>query len=127
MIKPKRFSKREREIMDIVYRQSKATAGEIHRAMVSPPSYSAVRSTLAVLEDKGHLRHEHEGNRYVYHPVESPAAAGKTALEHLTDTFFENSATNVVAALLENRGEKLSDRDLDELTQLIANAREEGR
>jgi predicted transcriptional regulator len=127
MTKPKRFSKREREIMDIVYRQGRATAGEIHQAMASAPSYSAVRSTLAVLEDKGHLRHEHEGNRYVYHPVESPETAGMTALEHLVDTFFENSATNVVAALLESKGPQLSATELDELTQLIAKAREEGR
>ena len=123
----KRFSKREREIMDIVYRLGEATAGTIHGEMMNPPSYSAVRSTLTVLEEKGHLRHEHDGNRYVYHPVESPEAAGLSALDHLVDTFFENSAANVVAALLENRGAQLSSTDLDQLTQMIDRAREEGR
>lgn len=127
MTGPKRFSKREREIMDIVYRQGSATAGEIHRAMVSPPSYSAVRSTLGVLETKGHLRHEHEGNRYVYYPVVSPESAGRSALEHLVDTFFDKSAANVVAALLETPGRRLSATELDQLTKLIDQARQEGR
>ncbi len=127
MTAPTPFSKREREIMDIVYRLGSATAAVIHREMSSPPSYSAVRSTLAVLEEKGHLRHEHQGNRYVYHPVESAETAGQSALDHLVDTFFENSAANVVAALLESRASQLSVRELDELTELIDRAREEGR
>lgn len=126
---PKRdpLSRREREMMDIVYRKGRATAGEILDAMAAPPSYSAVRATLSVLERKGHLRHEDDGTRYVYTPTVNREKAKASALDHVVSTFFDGSVTSVVAALLERPKREIPKRELDELLAMIEQARKEGR
>ncbi len=121
------FSRREREIMDIVYRRGRATAAEVLAEMTEPPSYSSVRSTLNILENKGHLQHTADGNRYVYSPTLRRSQARRSALDQLLATFFDDSPAEAVTALLETRGAELSDGDLDELSRLIRRAREEGR
>ena len=121
------FSRREREVMDIIYRDGKVTAAEVLAAMADPPSYSSVRSTLAILEQKGHLQHEADGNRYVYFPTVRRAQARRSALNQLISTFFDDSPAQVVTALLEVRGEDLSKEDLNHLSRLIDEARKEGR
>src|SRR4051794_21484470 len=126
MKKIQSLSRREREMMDIIFRDGKASASEVMERMADPPSYSAVRATLRVLEQKGFLRHEDDGTRYLYKPAVSRERAKNTALDHLVTTFFDGSVTNVVATLLE-RETKLSGDDLDQLTRLIEDARKEGR
>ena len=121
------FSRREREVMDIAYRRGQVTAAEVLAEMPDPPSYSSVRSTLAILEQKGHLRHEADGNRYVYSPTVERSQARRSALDQLLSTFFDDSPAEVVTALLEARGDELSDEDLRQLSELIERAREEGR
>jgi predicted transcriptional regulator len=121
------LSRRERQIMDIVYEAGRATAAEIRDRMDDPPSYSAVRALLRVLEEKGHLRHESDGPRYVYLPTVSPRTARRRALRHLLRTFFEGSTEGAVAALLEMDASRLSDEELDRMEQLIEQARKEGR
>ena len=120
------LSRREREMMDIMFRAGKASASEVMERMAEPPSYSAVRATLRVLEQKGLLRHEDDGTRYVYRPAVNREKARRNALEHLMATFFDGSVANVVASLLE-RDEKLSTADLDRIARLIEEARKEGR
>jgi predicted transcriptional regulator len=114
-------------MMDIIYRLGRATAAEVMAEMADPPSYSAVRSTLSILEDKGHLTHDHDGNRYVYVPTVDPAAARRTALDHLLTTFFDGSAADAVTALLEERRHGMSEPELDRLSKLVEQARREGR
>lgn len=126
MAKNETLSRREREMMNIVFRLGKATAGEVLDGMSDPPSYSAVRATLRVLEEKGHLRHHHDGTRYVYVPTVGRRKAGSSALDQLLQTFFDGSAANVMAALLE-RKEKLTSQELRRLSELIEQARKEGR
>lgn len=125
--KKPRLSPREQEIMEIIFRRGSATVAEVIDDMAEPPSYSAVRGTISVLENKGHLSHKTEGTRYVYQPTVDLARARRSALEHLMSTFFEGSAAAVVSALLEERGESLSEEELDRLSKLVAQAREEGR
>lgn len=125
--KPKGFSRREKEMMDIVYRLGQATAAEVREQMAHPPSYSSVRSTLSGLERKGHLRHEFDGNRYIYLPTVRREAAGLSALEHLLSTFFDGSAAEVVAALIEAKRSDLTAEELEELSKLIERTRKEGR
>jgi len=120
------FTRREREMMDIIYKEGRATASEVMERMASPPSYSAVRATLRILEEKGHLRHGNNGSRYVYMPTVDREKARRSALDHLVTTFFDNSAASVVAALLDSRT-VLSRAELDELRALIEQARKEGR
>ena len=127
MPKKPEFSRREREIMDLIFRRGRATAAEVLAGMRNPPSYSAVRSTLSILENKGHLIHEQDGNRYVYRPTADPKKARLSALDHVLDTFFDGSAAEVVSALIEERGSDISKPELDKLTQLIKQARREGR
>ena len=119
------LSRRERQIMDIVYRQNQATAADVLEALPDPPSYSAVRALLRVLEDKGHLRHQRRGPRYVFLPTVARAKAQRSALTRVVQTFFEGSAEQAMTALLEQGA--LSQEDLDRLSQLIENARQEGR
>jgi BlaI family transcriptional regulator, penicillinase repressor len=126
MAKPEALSRREREMMNIIFRNGKATANEVMEDMTEAPSYSAVRATLRVLEQKGHVRHQHDGTRYVYIPTVTREKAGVSALDLLLATFFDGSAANVVATLLE-RKEKLTSDELDRLSLLISAAREEGR
>ena len=126
MAKPEALSRREREMMNIIFRNGKATAGEVMEEMADAPSYSAVRATLRVLEQKGHVKHQHDGARYVYLPTMAREKAGVSALDQLLATFFDGSAANVVATLLE-RKEKLTSEELDRLSILIDEARKEGR
>ena len=121
------FSRREQEMMDIVYRLGRATAAEIRENMAAPPSYSSVRSTLSSLERKDHLRHEYDGNRYIYCPTVRREKARLSALDHLLTTFFDGSATAVVAALLGKGQSDLSAGELDELSKMIKQAKREGR
>ncbi len=126
-MKEPRHSKREREVMDIIYRLGQATAADVREHLAAPPSYSSVRSTLSVLEQKGHLAHEFDGNRYIYRPTMQREKARLTALDHLLTTFFDGSAADVVAALLESRQSDLSEKELEQLSQLVAQARKAGR
>ena len=118
------LSRRERQIMDALYRRGRATAAEVRQEMPDPPGYSAVRAMLRVLEEKGQVRHEEEALRYVFIPTASLARATRSALTHLVDTFFEGSAERAVAALLDA---KLSRAELDRLSSLIESAKKEGR
>ena len=119
------LTKRERQIMDALYRLGRATAGDIMNAVPGAPSYSTIRTQLRVLETKGHVRHEEHGLRYIYVPTVSRQAARKSALRHLVETFFEGSNAKVVAALLGGEGSKLSDLDLDRIAELVDSARRE--
>src|SRR5919197_229500 len=121
------WSRRERQIMDILYRRGRATAAEVMEELPGTPSYSTVRTQLRVLEEKGHVRHEEEGLRYVYSPAVPRHAARKSALRHLVDTFFDGSTEKVVAALLGGEGAKLTDEELDRIAQLVAKTRKEGQ
>ncbi|HSP17339.1 MAG TPA: BlaI/MecI/CopY family transcriptional regulator [Thermoanaerobaculia bacterium] len=126
MPKSETLSRREREMMNILFREGKATAGEVMEGMSDPPSYSAVRATLRVLEQKGHVRHHHDGTRYVYLPTVPREKARASALDQLLATFFDGSAADVVATLLERR-DQLTSAELDRLSNLIEQARKEGR
>jgi BlaI family penicillinase repressor len=121
------LSRREREIMDIVYEMKEATVLQILERLPSPPSYSAVRALVRVLEQKGHLLHRQDGPRYVYAPRLAKDKARRSALAHLKQTFFDGSTTDVVAALLDLSEEDLSDEDYRKLTELVERARKEGR
>lgn len=114
-------------MMNIVFARGKATAAEVLEAMADPPSYSAVRATLRVLEQKGHLRHEHDGARYVYGPTGNREKVRLSALDQLLTTFFDGSAETVVATLIERQKGRLSSEELDRLSALIEQARKEGR
>lgn len=117
------LTRRERQIMDILFRRGRVTAGEVMAELPGEPSYSTVRTQLRVLEEKGHVRHDEEGNRYVYMPVVRRQAASKSALRHLVDTFFDGSVEKTVAALLGGSGARVSDDELDRITRLVAKAR----
>lgn len=121
------FGRRERQIMDIVFRRGRATAAEVLAELPDPPTYSAVRGMLRWLEEKGHLRHEREGVRYVYMPTQDPARARTSALRHVVKTFFGGSAEAAAAALLELPDAKLGERDRQRLAAMIQKARSEGR
>lgn len=120
------LSRRERQIMDILYQKGRATGGEIHESLPDRPSYSAVRAKLRVLEEKGHVRHQEEALRYVYLPTLPRERAKKSALRHMVDTFFEGSAGQAVAALLDLSSRGLSRDDLDRLSQRIEEAKHKG-
>src|ERR1700761_2779164 len=119
------FSRRERQIMDALYALERATAAQIHEAMAEPPSYTAVRTLLTILEKKGHVSHESDGVRYVYAPVAGREDAGKSAIQTLKKTFFAGSAERLVAALITE--EDIAPDELDRLAELIDKARREGR
>jgi predicted transcriptional regulator len=119
------LSRRERQIMDIVYRLGRATVGEVMEQLTGQPAYSTVRAQLRVLEEKGQLRHEEHGLRYVYLPKLSRNVARQSALRHLIDTFFEGSAGQAVAALLGKDGFKISEDELDRISELIEKAKSE--
>jgi len=120
------LTRRERQIMDILYRCGRATAGEVMAELTGEPSYSTVRAQLRVLEEKGHVHHEEQGLRYVYMPAVPRHAARKSALRHLVDTFFDGSPEQAVAALLGGEATRLSDEDLKRIADLVAKARKEG-
>ena len=117
------LSRRERQIMDILFRRGHATAAEVMADLSGEPSSSTVRTQLRILEEKGHVRHQEEGLRYVYFPVVTRQAARKSALRHLVDTFFDGSAEKTVAALLGGESTRVSDEELDRIAQLIDKAR----
>jgi BlaI family transcriptional regulator, penicillinase repressor len=123
---PDGLSRRERQIMDILFRLGKATAAEIHADMADRPSYSAVRAHLRTLEQKGHVCHQAENLRYVYLPTLNPERARRSALQHLVETFFEGSPARAAAALLDGRSTRLSKKELDRLSALIEKAKREG-
>ncbi len=120
------LSARERQIMDILYTQGQATAGEIQRALPDPPGYSAVRAMLRVLGEKGHVKHQASELRYVYTPTVGREKAKRSALKHLLATFFDGSAGEAVAALLDASAGALSSEDLDRISQRIEKARKDG-
>jgi predicted transcriptional regulator len=125
--KPAALTKRERQIMDLLYRLGRATATDIREGLPGSPSDSTVRTQLRVLEDKGHVRHEEHGLRFIFMPTVPRHAARKSALNHLVDTFFDGSHAKVVTTLLGSDGSRLSDDDLDRIAELIASARKAGR
>jgi BlaI family penicillinase repressor len=121
------LSRRERQIMDLLFQRGKASVGEVMDGIPDPPGYSAVRATLRTLEKKGRVVHEEDGRAYIYRPTVRRDAARKSALTHVLKTFFDNSAEQAVAALLELKGPRLSDAQLERVSQLIENAKKEGR
>src|SRR5712691_216378 len=120
------LSRRERQIMDILYKRGRATASEVMDDLSGRPHSSTVRTQLRVLEEKGHVTHEEEGLRYVYVPAVPRRAARKSALRHLVDTFFDGSAEQVVAAVLGGEGTRLTDDELNRIAELVAKAKKEG-
>jgi predicted transcriptional regulator len=121
------LSRRERQIMDILYRLGRATANEVMAELPGEPNYSTVRTQLRVLESKGHIRHEEQGLRFVYMPKVPRHAVRQSALRHLLETFFEGSAEKMLSTLLGSESARLSEEDLERLSQLIEKARKSGR
>ena|SRR3989442_794125 len=124
---PAHLSRRERQIMDIVYKLGRATVGQVMEQLSGEPAYSTVRAQLRVLEDKGHLRHEEHGLRYVYLPKIARHVVRQSALKHLIDTFFEGSAGKAVTALLGKEGFRISEEELDRISELIDKAKKEDK
>jgi predicted transcriptional regulator len=120
------LTRRERQIMDILYRRGRATAAEVMEDLPGDPSYSTVRTHLRILETKGHVRHEQDGVRYVYTAAVPRHSARRSALRHLVDTFFDGSAEKVVSALLGGEGARLDESQLDRIAALFDKARKEG-
>ena len=123
---PTDLSRRERQVLDALYRAGRATCAEVQRAMTDPPSYSAVRTFLRILEDKKIVRHEQDGARYVYIPVVKKEQASRSALRHVLNTFFGGSATQAISALLDEDSRNLSEEDWQRLSVMIKQARKEG-
>lgn len=122
-----KLGRRERQIMDVIYRRGKASVSEVRTDLDDPPSYSAVRGMLGLLEDKGYLRHEQHGLKYVYMPAQDTRKVRDSALKHMVTTFFGGSAAQAAAALLEISDARLSAREKQYLAQLIRKAQQEGR
>ena len=120
------LSRRERQVLDALYRAGRATCAEVQRAIPDPPSYSAVRTFLRILEDKKIVRHEQDGTRYVYIPTVEKERASRSALRHVLNTFFEGSVTQAIAALLDEDSKNLSEKDWQRLSVMIGDARKEG-
>ena len=120
------LSRRERQIMDILFQRGKASASQVRQSMEDAPSYSAVRTLLRVLEEKGHVRHRAEGLRYVYVPTVGREKAKRTAVKHLMDTFFSGSPEQIVAALLDVSSTQLTREELDRMAEMIEKAKSEG-
>ena len=127
MSAPSTLSRRERQIMDILYQRGKASATDVREAMPDAPGYSAVRAMLRVLEEKGHVKHQAEGLKYVYVPTVARDKAKRSAVKHLLDTFFSNSPEQVVAALLDVSSTRLTREELDRMAQMIERAQKEGK
>ena len=120
------LSRRERQIVDALYKLGRASAADIRTVIPDPPSYSAVRALLRILEDKGHVRHEQDGPRYVYVPTIARDSAKRSAMRHLVQTFFDGSAAQAMSALIDTSSVRLTDSELDRLEQLIDQARKQG-
>lgn len=120
------LSRRERQIMEIIYSLGEASAAGVQKAMPDPPSYSAVRALLRLLEEKKQVKHKKVGRKYVFIPIVDPAKASQSALKNLMQTFFDNSVEQAVASLLDLNAEKLTKADFDRLQKLINEARDEG-
>ena len=121
------FSRRERQIMDVLYRKGRATAAEVLESIPEPPSYSAVRALLRILEQKGHIKHEESEGKYVFMPTMHREKAKRSAIRHLVQTFFDGSPEEAVAALLDASSSRISDSELDRLQELIDKARKGGK
>ncbi|SPE23847.1 putative transcriptional regulator [Acidobacteriia bacterium SbA2] len=121
-----KLSRRERQIMDVLYQRQRASAAEIRESLANPPSYSTVRALLRILEEKGHIRHAEKDLRYVYFPTASRQRVGRAALRHLVETFFDGSAAQAVATLLEPSTAHVSEDELERISELIAKARKGG-
>lgn len=121
------LSRRERQIMDILYQRGKSPASEVRAAMPGAPGYSAVRAMLRILEEKGHVRHEAKGLKYVYLPTVPRDKAKRSAVKHLVDTFFKDAPEQVVAALLDVSSTRLTGAELDRMAEMIERARREGK
>ena len=121
------FSRREREIMDALYKLGKASAQQILEQLPDPPSYTAIRTQLTILEKKGHVRHLSDGTRYIYEPLVAREQMGRRAIDSLLKTFFDNSVERAVTALLTRKDADVSADDLDRLSRLIEKAKKEGR
>jgi BlaI family transcriptional regulator, penicillinase repressor len=121
------LSRRERQIMDVLHAQGQATAAEVLADIPDPPSYSAIRALLRILEEKGHIKHRQDGSRYVYFPRGSRLTASRSALKRVVTTFFQGSIPQAVAALLDAGETQLSDQELDQIQQIIDQAKKEGR
>ncbi len=122
-----RLSRRERQIMDVLYRLGRASAAEIHQRIPDPPSYSAVRAMLRVLEEKKHIRHEEKDLRYVFIPIVPRDKARRSAVLHMLETFFDGSPEQAVATLLDVSAAELTEEEFDRLAALVEKARQEGR
>lgn len=120
------LSRRERQIIDILYTQGRGTAAEVQAALPDPPSYSAVRAMLRILEEKGHVRHVQDGPRYIYLPTIARDNAKRSAMRHMLQTFFDGSAEQAISALLDDASTKMSDVELDRLARMISEARRSG-
>jgi predicted transcriptional regulator len=120
------LSRRERQIMDALFRRGRATAAEVRASIPDPPSYSAVRATLRILEDKGAVRHEEKDGKYVYLPAVARDKARRSALRNLVDVFFEGSTARAAAALLGSTSAKFTPEEIDRLAELVERARKEG-
>jgi predicted transcriptional regulator len=120
------LSRRERQIIDILYANGRATAAEVQVLLPDPPSYSAVRAMLRILEDKGHVRHQQDGPRYVYLPTLARDNAKRSAMHHMLQTFFDGSAEQAISALLDDSSARLSEAELERLANLIDQARRNG-
>jgi len=120
------LSRRERQIVDALFKLGRASAADVRTEIPDAPSYSAVRALLRILEEKGHIRHEQDGPRYVYMPTVARESAKRSALRHLVQTFFEGSATQAISALLDSSPSKLSDAELERLSRMLEEARKRG-
>ncbi|MDB4614521.1 BlaI/MecI/CopY family transcriptional regulator [bacterium] len=121
------LARRERQIMDVIYKLGEATVGEVHERLADPPSYSSVRTIIRKIEAKGLLKHRQDGKRYVYRPTQSRETASRTATQRLMDVFFSGSVPDTVAAILDVSGKKLDKSDLDRIAQIIEQAKKEGK
>ncbi len=121
------LGRRERQIMNVIYQLEEASVGDVLAQLPDPPSYSAVRTMIRLLESKGFLRHRREGTKYVYRPTQSRESASQSALKQLMKTFFAGSATDAVAAILDANSDELTEDDLERLERLIDKARKEGQ
>ena len=125
--KHSRLSRRERQIMDVLYRRGRSTVADVIESLPDPPSYSAVRALLRILESKGHVKHEQDGTKYVFLPIVNREKARRSAIAHLLQTFFEGSAETAVATLLDVSSSRLSEAELSRLAKLIDRARKDGK